>query len=71
MLLGLAEDLGEAFARTRRGRGRGRGRGEGRGEGRGRGRGRAQCAKAPYRGIVSPAEVRDSISSFFRDSISY
>ena len=69
MLLGLAEDLGEAFARTRRNRGKGRGRG--RGEGRGRGRGRAQCAKAPYRGIVSPAEVRDSISSFFRDSISY
>ena len=37
MLLGLAEDLGEAFARTRRGRGRGRGRGEGRGRGRGKG----------------------------------
>ena len=42
MLLGLAEDLGEAFARTRRGRGRGRGRGEGRGRCRGRCRGRGR-----------------------------
>ena len=40
-------------------------RGRGRGKGKGRGKGRAQCAKAPYRGIVSPAEVRVSISSFF------
>jgi hypothetical protein len=31
MLLALAEDLGEAYARTRRGRGKGRGRGRGEG----------------------------------------